>query len=190
MRGSLLLLVACVHFDPPEYGNIDCELAAGGLKCTAHNTSAATAVLCAQPVVGVLATGAIYEPHERMCSVELGPYGAQSWLEPLDIVLPRMCGADLSGCVVRMFHADSPSDAAPVVAFARQLALSARDPGRDRPSLGECEALLAAWRHDDRFPGRRALGDAALVGCMMQSRVAFDCLLYAQSDRDADACRP
>jgi hypothetical protein len=80
-----------------------------------------------------------------------------------------------------------------IVAFAHALEAHATAPGRDRPSLLECDELLDGWRANRQFVNYSpylAHPDDMRLFCLGVSRVELACLRAARSSQDADRCAP
>ncbi len=210
----LALCASCIPYDPPAYhpsyeSNTECHLDepyTGALKlpgvtditklsCTAENKSHDYREICAQPVVAVRETGALYTSHRAMCSGELAPGGKETYQVTLDL-RRELCRMDRGGCIVRAYDVESNYEVDPgvIVAFARQVEPQATELGRDRPTTTECDALVEGWSTNAAFlsygPYLHARnGDSVRAFCLAQSRVGFDCLRSAQTSAQADACR-
>lgn len=215
MRSVLLVaLVACVPYEPvstyvpvPDDA-MKCHLGAAyegkltytgvtnitTLVCTAENTTTAPREICAQPYVGVRETGAVYTSHAPACVDELQPGEQTPFAVQLDMKR-ELCQLDRGGCIVHVvpLAKDGKPDAEEVVAFAHSLELHAAAPGRDRPSLGECDALLASWtgnRQFVKYTPYLAHRDEMRVFCLGLNRAELACLRAASTSADADRCAP
>ena len=162
------------------------------LECTATNVGESPAEVCAQPYVSVAETGALYTSHFPACSEEIAPHEHARVQVQLD-VQRELCSRH---CDVHVFpvRGDGTPDPSGIVGLARALQVHAAAPGRDQPSIGECDALVDKWSHDDRFapywPFVHANPDEVRVFCLGQSRAVFACLDAASDSRRADACAP
>jgi hypothetical protein len=198
MRWALLVLAACVppppqhppgvevttcHLAPLYEGTISWKAHGTELVCTSNNDSGDPREICYQPVVGVRETGAVYTSHGPVCSDELAEGASQALSVKLD--MPReLCQMDRGGCVVHAFAIDWPKSAesAPVVTLARSLEATARQPGRDRPTVAECNALA------DRLEvGSR---DDMIAVCLVQSRATLACMQGAPDVSAVAHCAP
>ncbi len=207
-------LVACVPYEPastyvpvaddamtchlmPQY---DGKLSYTGvtnittLTCTAKNAGTFPREICAQPYVGVRETGALYTSHGPACSDELASNEMSPLLVQLDM-RRELCQLDRGGCVVHVvpLGRDGKPDSEEVVALAHALEREARAPGRDRPSLAECDALLASWtgnRQFTKYTPYLAHRDDMRVFCLGLNRAELACLRAASTSADADKCAP
>jgi hypothetical protein len=205
MRPLLLLLAACVPYEDHELvapkldvdkQPFECHIQASDaalswpgvtdaetLLCTAKNAGLDVRAICAQPYVGVLETGAIYTSHDAACSEELSPGSTDVFAVALDM-RRELCR---NGCLVHVFAEDAPAEA--VVAFARHTEEHALVPGRDRPSVRECDAVLDSWEANPAFAAFTKSPDAMRLACLGMSRAGLGCLRAAPSPPAAVACR-
>jgi hypothetical protein len=163
------------------------------LDCTATNRSGQTSEVCAQPYVGVRETGALYTSHGPACSTELLPGASELFAVRLDMNR-LLCRLDHGGCIVQTIAVkDDVPDAERVVELARALEDRATWPGRDRPTVRECDSLVDAWTIDPAF-GRYASflahPNELRAFCIGLSRATFDCLRAARNSAQAEACAP
>ncbi len=209
----LVALAACVPYDPAPVARptivdgVTCHLAAPyegklsfpgvtdrtALDCTASTRTTTTTEICAQPFVGVRETGAVYTSHGPACSSELAPGASERFAVRLDMNR-SLCRLDRGGCIVRAIalEGDVP-DAAAVVELARGLEQGAARPGRDRPTVRECDNLVGAWTGDPafaRYTSFLARPDDVRMFCIGLSRAVFDCLRAAHNSAQAEACAP
>jgi hypothetical protein len=80
-----------------------------------------------------------------------------------------------------------------IVAFAHGLEAHATQPGRDRPSLHECDELLDGWTGNRAFleyTPYLAHRDDMRLFCLQLSRARLACLRAARSSEQADRCAP
>lgn len=196
MWRSIWVLAAC--YVPPAHPVVGppviCVVTAAGLSCTVTNRTGKNTEICAQPYVGVRATGAIYTTHQRVCSDPLAPGDTETFPVTLDFRPAGRCGAGLDGCTVSVFGAgDSPVPASEVVAFARELQTKAHAVSGDQPTVRECEATIATWLDNPRFaayaPYREHPDDLTLF-CLGLPRATLACLQAAEDSTQADACAP
>jgi hypothetical protein len=218
MRWAVLVVLAgCISFDvpierpalrPAGVDETECHLAPaydGKLKwaeltsrtqlwCTAKNASGPARPVCFTPYVGVRETGAIYTSHDVICTEDNVPETAAMML-PVALDMRReLCRLDFGGCIVRAIPLvkDRP-DASAIVQFARGLEARASMPGRDRPSVTECSALVATWRERTGFAPFNAdlvQPDSLVAICIGLSRAELACLQVAPDARTAEACAP
>jgi hypothetical protein len=165
------------------------------LDCIATNLTSTSTEVCAQPYVAVVETGALYSPHEPVCSSELEPRAHEQLAVRLDVIR-ELCRPERGGCVVHEvpLRADGTPKFEAVVGLARAMQTGARAAGRDQPSLAQCDTLLTKWSHEPAFssygPFLRADLDEVRVFCLGLSRATFECLRSASSSEEADACSP
>ena len=203
MRWLLVVVLAsCVHFDPPReihpegIETTECHLAPAydgalswpgltsftELYCTAKNEHGAPREVCFRPYVGVIETGALYTSHDDVCSNELGDGSSQTFSIRLDMNR-GLCNLARGGCVVHTVTINwpKPIDSSTVVAMARGLEAQATAPGRDRPTVAECERLvrLAPFQPDE-----------TIAMCLNLTRAELACFSAAPDAKAARACAP
>jgi hypothetical protein len=207
MRWLIVLVAGCVPYETsvetvPQAQMIDgvdattCHLApvyqgklawAGitdltDVECTSKNDVGPTREVCYQPYVGVRETGAVYTSHVEVCTNMLVEGEAETMSVRLDM-RRELCRLERGGCIVRAISTrpDSPSAGA-IVTFARALEAQAPQPGRDRPTVSECDGLADRFEVSDR--------DAMIASCLGLSRVELACLQIAGGASSANACVP
>jgi hypothetical protein len=202
MRWPLVLLASCIQLNPAQPVHPDgietaaCHLGSAydgtlswpGLTdftqvyCIAQNEHGAPREICFRPYVGVRETGAFYTTHDDVCTEEVPDGGSQILAVQLDMKR-SLCNLDRGGCVVRALTIPwpKPVDAATVVAMARGLEAQATMPGRDRPTVAECEALV---------PLAPANPDETIAMCLNLTRAELACLSAAPDPKAAQACAP
>lgn len=171
------LEVSTCHLAPLQRGALSWVSSHGTeLDCTASVVGEPRDV-CFLPVVGVRQTGAVYAPHDVVCT--------DSDAVTVTIDMPRaLCQLDRGGCIVHSFAVDwpKPLDSGAVVTLARSLEAHAAQPGRDRPTVAECDALADRWEIAAR--------DEMIATCIEQSRATLACLQASADLNAARSCVP
>lgn len=162
------------------------------LECTAENRGGWAREICAQPYVGVRETGAIYTAHGEVCSTELQPNEKATFAVKLDM-RRELCRLDRGGCVIRVvgLTRDETPEAGEAIAFAHALEAHATAPGRDRPSLAECDAMLGSWLGKPAFLKYTPLlahHDDMRLLCLGLTRAQLACMSEAHSSAEVDRC--
>jgi hypothetical protein len=107
----------------------------------------------------------------------------------------ELCELDHGGCIIRAITLRGAEEPDPdtVVALARGLEALAPMPGRDRPTVKECDALAASWIGKQEFYAFQkytAHPNAVITACLGMSRSELACLQAAPDARVAAACAP
>ncbi len=168
-----------------------CELTPDAVRCHATNAGGDHTVACAEPFLGVKATGELLNGARRWCSEPIAP-GATQRFDALAGVRPiDHCGPALDGCTLMMFEGDDA-----IAAFARQLEAAATRPTATQPSMQECDAARRAWLANpalaERYRSLR-LEEADTVGvfCKLHlPRAQVVCFAGARTEADVEACVP
>lgn len=173
-----------------------CELTPEAVRCTVYNPGGDYSIECVEPYLAIRASGDLLSGERRWCSPPIAPGGLATFDAIVGVRPTEVCGPELDGCVLRMFHDGAPSDAvARIAAFAREIEATATRPGK-QPTMKECDDARLAWLATPALAERYKslqLDQADVIGlfCKLHiSREQLQCFAAARTEAEVEACAP